>query len=284
LLRPNSSLRSGFGYATTGRKSEEVAEMTVPLRDYNERSVITPEIWFREFGMEKKLEELKNVSKFIMVFPYMRGFIQKADSFCVRKIEWFQNLRILDIEGENIGLYLSRIGAPAIAIDLEELIYIGGRFFVLVGGVGVLSEEIQRGDIIIPDGAIRDEGTSHHYFPPEKEVVPSEYLFEKLKSSSKDEGLKFFTGKVWTTDAPYRETPTRITEFSKEGAICVDMETSACFAVANYYNVELAAIFSGADYVSEEGWDFRKGDLEKSKDIQERLFRVVSKTLKEAKL
>ena len=258
--------------------------MTVSLRDYNERSVITPEIWFREVGIGKKLKELKNVRKFIITFPYMRGFIEKTDSFRVKEIEWFQNLRILEIEGENIGFYLSRTSAPVIAIDLEELIYVGGRFFVLVGGVGVLNEEIQRGEIIIPDGAIRDEGTSYHYFPPEKEVMPSEYLFDKLRNSCKDEGLKFFIGKVWTTDAPYRETPTRVREFRRKGAICVDMEASACFAVANYYNVELAAIFYGGDYVSEDSWNFRKEDLEKSKYVQEKLFQVVSKTLKEAKL
>lgn len=258
--------------------------MTIILNDYNEESVITPKIWFEESGLEKKVKELKSVKKFVITFPYLKNFIDMAKLYNFKEIEWYPNLGIFEYKGEKIGFFISRAGAPAISMDLEELIYIGGKFFILVGGVGVLDNTIKRGDIIIPDGAIRDEGTSYHYFPPEKEVYPSKYLYEKLKNLCKSEGLKFYEGKVWTTDAIYRETSHRIREFRKKGAICVDMEASACFAVSNYRNVELAAIFYGGDHVGEEHWSFRKEDLEKSKESEKTLFRVVCKALKEVKL
>jgi len=258
--------------------------ITFLLDDYNEKSVINPRIWYRELGLEDKVKELKDIEKFIFTFPYMKNFIERAKSCNFKEIKWYPNLGIFEFEDTKIGMLITRIGAPATGIDLEELIYFGGRFFIMVGSVGVLDKEIKRGDIIIPNAAIRDEGTSYHYLPPEEETKPSEYLHKKLKKECKDRGLKFYTGKIWTTDAPYRETPTRIMKFRKDGAICVDMETSACFAVAKYYNVELAAIFYGGDYVSEESWSLRREGLAETKDIQKTLFQVVCSALKAMKL
>ena len=59
---------------------------------------------------------------------------------------------------------VSSSGAPMIVNILEELIALGGRYFILVGGMGVLLDEIGREDIIIPDGSISDEGTSYRLF------------------------------------------------------------------------------------------------------------------------
>lgn len=213
----------------------------------------------------------------------MKTFSEKVDSQNHRKVEWYPHLKIFEYEKQSIGFFISPVGASSISMYLEELIYMGGEYFVLVGGVGVLCEEIKRGDLIIPDGAIRDEGTSSHYFPMEKEVKPSDYLCKKLKQSCMDTGIHSYTGKVWTTDAPYRETPSRIKAYRKKDAICVDMEASACFAVAEYRDVTLAAIFYGGDYVNEDKWDFRKEDLNKSKESEERLFTIVCRALKDAR-
>jgi uridine phosphorylase len=216
------------------------------LNDYDEKGVITPESWFKIIIPEEKLEQIKGINKFILTF--------------------------------------SSIGAPAVTMVLEELIYLGGKYFILTGGVGILNKDIQRGDIIIPGGAIRDEGTSYHYLPPKVEVKPSACLTDKLKNICTDTGIKFHEGKVWTTDAAYRETPARIKKFRKEGAICVDMEASACFAVSTVRNVYLSAIFYAGDYLDESGWDYRKNDVEMSKDAQNILFHIICKTFKELKI
>ncbi|MEW5937460.1 MAG: nucleoside phosphorylase [Candidatus Thermoplasmatota archaeon] len=257
--------------------------MLPTLNDYNEGGVITPEIWFAQSGMKDKLNEVKDVNKFIITFPYMKKFSEKVESQEHRKIEWYPNLRIFEFENEDIGFFVSSIGASSTAMFLEELIYTGGKYFVLIGGVGVLLEEIKRGEIIIPDGAIREEGTSYHYYPMKKDVKPSGYLSKKLKNICKSMGVNFYTGKVWTTDAPYRETPSRIKMYRNANAICVDMEASACFAVGEYRNVDLAAIFYGGDYVNEKGWNFRKEDMNKSKECEERLFNIVCRALKDVK-
>lgn len=258
--------------------------MVIELNDYKEEGVITPKLWFEESGIISKIKDFPNIKHFIITFPYMKFFIEKAKHHNFKNIEWYPNLGVFEFEGKKIGLFISPIGAPATTLGLEELIYIGGKFFLLVGGVGVLDERIRRGDIVIPNGGIRDEGTSYHYLPPKECVHPSNYLTEILKTTCKDMNLVFHIGKVWTTDAPYRETPTRIRKFRSMKAICVDMEAAACFAVAEYRNVELAAVFYGGDYVSENSWSFRKDYLERSKYAQETLFRIACRTLKEVNL
>lgn len=101
-----------------------------------------------------------------------------------------------------------------------------------------------------------------------------------LKAECKNKGLNFFEGATWTTDAPYRETPSRIKYAKEKGATCVDMEASACFAVAKFRHVELAGIFYGGDLVKAEGWNFREKDLNKSREVQEVLFEIVCNCLR----
>jgi uridine phosphorylase len=250
------------------------------FEDYHEHSVVTPEASFKYSGQADKLNEI-DTDKFILIFPYMKNFINKVESFEFKKIDWFYpELRILNLDGEKIGIAISRVGAPCIGMLLEDLIYIGGKYFILTGGVGVLLEKIQRGDIIILDGTIRSEGVSYHYFPTEKEIKPSNLLVSKLVNMVKGAGINSHIGKVWTTDVPYRETPSRIKECRKNGAICVDMEASAFLVVAEYHRVDAAVIFYGGDYVSENGWNFRKDYLDRSKKTEENLFEIITEALK----
>jgi uridine phosphorylase len=174
----------------------------------------------------------------------------------------------------------TRVCAPATIVDLEELIYLGARYIILTGGVGVLYNKIQRGDVIIPDGSIRDEGASFHYLSIHKKANPSDKLVHALRKSCDVMGVKYHTGKVWTTDAAYRETPTRIRKFKKEGAVCVDMEAAACFAVGKFRNIDLAALFYGGDLVHERKWDYRKEGIKNAVQYEERLLKIIISTFK----
>lgn len=73
-------------------------------------------------------------------------------------------------EGAEIAFYLSRVGAPAAAAGLEEIIALGAKAFVLFGTCGVLDRRIPDGGIIVPTAALRDEGTSYHYVEASDEI------------------------------------------------------------------------------------------------------------------
>ena len=64
-------------------------------------------------------------------------------------------------------------------------------------------------------------------------------------------------GKTWTTDAFFRETPNKIKERKAEGAICVEMESSALMAVAQFRKEQLGFILAAGDDVSGLTWDQR---------------------------
>ncbi len=249
------------------------------IDDLNEKGIITPCKWFRASGIYKKLKELKGIKKYIITFDYMKNFIERVRTYKNKEIEWYKGLYIFEYKKEKIGFFASSIGAPIIAILLEEFIEMGGKYFVITGGVGVFDKKIKRGDIIIPDEAIPDEGTSPHYVKKETKLKPSPEILKELKENCKKLNIKFYTGKIWTTDGVYRETPKRIRYFKKRGARFVDMEYSAFLSVLKFYKLEGAGIFYAGDYISEKGWYFRGKNTKASYKIQEKLFEIICETL-----
>jgi len=76
----------------------------------------------------------------------------------------------LEKTGKAIAVLHPGVGAPLSAGFLEEMIAMGGRRFIACGGFGVLDETIAAGHPIVLDAAVRDEGTSYHYLPPDRGV------------------------------------------------------------------------------------------------------------------
>jgi len=262
--------------------SGENQEHTMPLEidDYNEEGVVTPDSWYDAYGGKEKLKEVKDITRYILTFSYLSHFLETMKSQEeLQKAQCYPDLYTFNFSRQRIGCVVVPIGAPAACTRLEDLIYMGGNSFIIAGGVGVLSDDIKRGELIIPTGAIRDEGTSYHYIPSDNPVTPSSSLVGKLQEACKMEDAEFHEGKVWTTDAPYRETRTRIKAFREMGAVCVDMEASACFAVAEYRGVSLAALFYGGDYVNEVKWDGRAEGKKHGQAYQSRLFQIACRAL-----
>ena len=170
------------------------------------------------------------------------------------------------------GVVPASVGAPLAAGHLEELIARGGREFVVCGGAGVLDPDIGSGDIIVPTSALRDEGTSYHYLPPGRDAFPSEESVRTIVSILEAHGCHYVTGKTWTTDAFYRETPDRVSRRKRDGCIAVEMEAAAYFAVAEFRRVRIGQLLYGGDDVSGVEWD-RRGFGDKI-PAREMLFRL----------
>jgi len=248
------------------------------INDFRDEGIITPKITFDSSTKKNDLKQVKGIKKYIVTFSYMKYLIDKVKTLNWKNLIWHPRLGIINIYDEPIGFLTTRVCAPATIVDLEELIYLGARYIILTGGVGVLYNKIRRGDVIIPDGSIRDEGASFHYLSANKKANPSDKLVHALRKSCEKIGVKYHTGKVWTTDAAYRETPTRIRKFKKEGAVCVDMEAAACFAVGQFRLIDLAAVFYGGDLVHERKWDYRKKGVKYAKQYQEQLLKIIIST------
>lgn len=161
-------------------------------------------------------------------------------------------------DGRNqICVTMAFCGAPGAAVALEELHAMGCGAFVVCGGAGALEAGSRVGEIIVPVSAVRDEGVSYHYLEPSREVACQEGALEAVLSGLREMGVPFRTGKTWTTDAIYRETPDRIALRRSEGCVTVEMEAAAFFAVSQYYGFPLAQLLYAGDDVSGEAWDSR---------------------------
>ncbi len=112
---------------------------------------------------------------------------------------------------------------------------------------GSAGRAIDVGDIVVPSSAIRDEGSSHHYLRPAREVAPTRRALAAIEAALRENHHDYVCGKTWTTAAVYRETPQRVNRLRREGCVVVDMEAAAFFAVARFRRVECAQILYGGD-------------------------------------
>ena len=158
---------------------------------------------------------------------------------------------------EKVCITMAFCGAPGAIVTIEELHAMGCKKFIVCGGAGALTKNSRVGEIIVPVSAVRDEGASYHYVAPSREIECHKETVERVLSCLKRMGIPFTTGKTWTTDAIYRETPDMIELRRNEGCITVEMEAAAFFAVSQYYNIPLAQLLYAGDDVSGEAWDSR---------------------------
>jgi uridine phosphorylase len=167
--------------------------------------------------------------------------------------------------GVDIAVVHPGVGAPLAAAFLEELIALGADRIAACGGCGVVSPDIDAGAIVIPDSAVRDEGTSFHYAPPSRVLDADPEGVAIARAVLEERGVPFTIGRAWTTDGLYRETREKIRRRREEGCLVVEMEAAAFFAVARFRGVRFAQLLYGGDDVSGETWDEREWVLSPSR-------------------
>lgn len=153
-----------------------------------------------------------------------------------------------DHQGEPMLFIYPGMGAPLAAACLEIALAMGARQVLYCGTAGSLTADFKRGQLLLVNEALRDEGTSRHYLDHEDEQVVnaskfSDFVYNQLL----ERGLPVRSGKTWTTDAIFRETQTKIQWAQNKGCAAVDMESAALIAVAQMYNIEIAGLLIGAD-------------------------------------
>jgi uridine phosphorylase len=152
------------------------------------------------------------------------------------------------------------VGAPLAAGFLEEVIALGATCVVACGGAGAVIPGLALGHVIVPDRAVRDEGTSFHYAPPAREIEADPLGVAVATRVLSEKKVPHRIGKTWTTDAIYRETRGRIARRRDEGCITVEMEAAAFFAVARFRGIRFAQLLYAGDDVSGATWDARQWD------------------------
>lgn len=172
---------------------------------------------------------------------------------------------VLPHEGREVVIAYSSKGSYA-AGGLDELIALGARSVVFIGGSATLVHEIAVDDVFVPTRALRDEGVSFHYQPPSRYATPSLALTARLLDAVARRGLTGHTGPMWTTTAHFRQALPRLRAFRDEGCRIVNNEAAPAFAVGHHRGVDVAALLMVGDTLADDRFVVPTGHAELYRD------------------
>jgi len=234
--------------------------MPVPLNPnkYREPSIFQPSDFL---AYMKKTGHLKDEEKApeAVILSYQKSlfdFVVKNHPARFHTGYFKEHLAYLEDTGGRVAI-VGRfgIGAPAAAAMLEELIAWGVSSFISIGTAGGLVKGLRPGAVVLCSGALRDEGVSYHYVPGGGAALPDEGLSDALGAAFDAAGVPYRTGITWTTDSLYRETQVELDSVIERGAVTVEMEAAALFAVARYRETPMAACLTISDSLAELEWE-----------------------------
>jgi purine-nucleoside phosphorylase len=177
-----------------------------------------------------------------------------AGNRCDFDMGFFRLHRFEKKGGEYFSVLGPFLGAPHAVMGMEKIIALGAKRIWSIGWCGSLQPDLKIGDFVIPTGAICEEGTSAHYPIGDRPLSADLDLCGSIDSRLSQEGKKVRRGVVWTTDAPYRETPSKVLAYQSRGVLGVEMEMSALMTLAIYRSVQFAGLLVVSDELSGLTW------------------------------
>jgi uridine phosphorylase len=158
-----------------------------------------------------------------------------------------------ELDGERVAVTSTGIGGPSASIAVEELFQCGADTMMRIGSCASTSPRSKKGDVIIPRGAIRMEGTGTHYLPLEFPAVPDYEMFRALESAAKESGYPYNDGITITKDSFYTEVSPQTKPvypelkwkwdaYVKGGATNTSMECSLLFLVGASLGIRMSSV------------------------------------------
>ena len=145
------------------------------------------------------------------------------------------------------------IGGASAAIAVEELSRIGVRGMIRIGSCGALKKGIRLGDLILVNGAVRDDGASSSYVDSKYPAIPDTDLLIACMESAKELGAKAHVGIARSHDSFYIDEEEKICAYwSGKGVLGSDMETAAVFVTGGLRGVKTASILNTVVEFEEE--------------------------------
>jgi AMP nucleosidase len=191
-------------------------------------------------------EQLQNFGKYILLTNfsnYVNLFAQWNGVEVVGKDRSMQCATANGITIINFGM-----GSPGAATVMDLLTAIEPEAVLFLGKCGGLKKRNNLGDLILPIAAIRGEGTSNDYFPPEVPAMPAFALQKAISTTIRDCNVDYWTGTVYTTNRRVWEHDEVFKEYlTRVRAYAIDMETATIFTVGFYNKIPTGALLLVSD-------------------------------------
>lgn len=186
---------------------------------------------------------------------------------------------------EDITIINFGMGSPNAATITDLLSAVRPRALLFLGKCGGLKKKNKLGDLIVPIAAIRSEGTSSDYLPPEVPALPSFKIQIAMSSVITRKSLEYWTGTVYTTNRRVWEYDDRFKKYlQKTRAMAIDMETATIFTVGFANEIPTGALLLVSDQpMISAGIKTEKSDKEISDHYTEIHLDIGIETMKEIK-
>ena len=149
---------------------------------------------------------------------------------------------------EGITIINFGMGSPNAATIMDCLTAIMPKAVLFLGKCGGLKAKNEIGDLILPIAAIRGEGTSNDYFPPEVPSLPAFALQKAISTTIRDYNQDYWSGTVYTTNRRVWEWDDDFKNYLiKVRAMAIDMETATIFSTAFYNEIPAGALLLVSD-------------------------------------
>ncbi len=189
---------------------------------------------------------LDEFTKYILLTNFQNYVYLFAEKFGVEVVgadRQMPNASALGVTIIDFGM-----GSPNAATIMDLLSAVKPEAVLFLGKCGGIKSKNQLGDFLLPIAAIRGDGTSNDYMPPEVPALPAFSLQRAISSAIKKVGRDYWTGTVYTTNRRVWEYDEQFKAYlSRTRAMAVDMETSTIFTVGFANSIPSGALLLVSD-------------------------------------
>ncbi|HRP51894.1 MAG TPA: AMP nucleosidase [Fluviicola sp.] len=191
-------------------------------------------------------EELENFGKYIILCNFQNYVEKFASLFDVQIVGKNKPMQCATANG--ITIINFGMGSASAATCMDLLSAIQPKAVLFLGKCGGLKSKSQVGDLILPIAAIRGEGASNDYFPPEVPALPAFALQKAISSAIRDSSCDYWTGTCYTTNRRVWEHDEEFKKYlHKIRAMAIDMETATIFMVGFANKIPTGALLLVSD-------------------------------------
>jgi uridine phosphorylase len=165
----------------------------------------------------------------------------------------------IEVDGIPCGMVARTIGGPYAVLVAEQLLVSGARVIIGLTSAGWVLASLPVPSLVVAQSAVRDEGTSYHYLPPSEVVTGHSGLNDCLAAELQKLGPPLYCGRVWTTDAPYRETREQLMMHAQQEVLAVEMQAASLFAFGQARKATVGLVAHVTNAIDHSGNDFDKG-------------------------
>lgn len=155
---------------------------------------------------------------------------------------------MLNATAEDITIINFGMGSASAATIMDLLSALPPKAVLFLGKCGGLKKKNELGDLILPIAAIRGEGTSNDYFPPEVPALPAFSLQKAVSTTIRDYNRDYWTGTVYTTNRRVWEHDEDFKNYLRKiRCMGIDMETATIFSTGFYNQIPTGALLLVSD-------------------------------------